>query len=117
MDTQARIDAAKSRLEQQRSIVVAARDAGPPCWSCRYHDIIANGGPFCTHLAVVDQSFDPVRGRLDAKIKTKPAAARSPSGLCGPEALLYEPVLTTDKVKGALAAVALAGVALFAFLV
>lgn len=112
MDTHTRKVAARSRLEQQRSIAVAARDAGPPCWSCRYHDILATGGPFCTHLAVVDQSFDPVRGKLEAKVKTKPADARSSSGLCGPEGILFEPVLASAKVRAALGAAVLAGAAL-----
>lgn len=100
MDTVARIEVAKARLEEQRAVVVAAKEAGPPCTQCRYYirshlsgsdRHLRTEGPYCGHLAHSRQFFDPASGSLSQKIDVTPAAARAPDGLCGPEAALFEP--------------------------
>ena len=101
MDTASRIEAAKTRLETQKAVLIRARDAGPPCIKCRWFvppKSIGPGGeryykpegPFCGHLANSKQMYDPVTGKLYAKIDVPPQQARSDDGVCGFEATLFE---------------------------
>lgn len=102
MDTEARIEAAKARLEENRAVLVMAKEAGPACTWCRWfipEKVDAGAGrptkregPYCGHLAYSQQSFDPVAGRISEAVHVPATTARAPDGLCGTEAVLYEPV-------------------------
>ena len=97
MDPQARLEAALERLAEGRSILLKAKDAGPPCVQCRYFspanlpDIRGRTkGPFCGHPAHVRHAFNPVDGAVDVALVVSPEAARGDDGLCGFEAVLFE---------------------------
>lgn len=99
MDTQARIEAAKARLEANRAVLVRAKEAGPPCSECVHYIPhrgpnaelkLVGGGPYCGHLAYSEQVFDHVRGKLTQTVQVPPHLARGEDGLCGFEATLFE---------------------------
>jgi hypothetical protein len=82
-----RIAAAKGRVEQHRSFAARVREAGPPCLDCRYRTLLGT----CGNPAYAKQAFDPARGAYSERFETRVSVARSDDGLCGPEALLFEP--------------------------
>ena len=45
----------------------------------------------CGNPAYAEQSFDPASGDYSESYRTKAEAARAEDGLCGYEALLFEP--------------------------
>ena len=45
----------------------------------------------CGHPAYSEQSFSPASGEYSVSHRTPVTAARADEGLCGPEALLFEP--------------------------
>ena len=45
----------------------------------------------CGNPAYAEMRFDPAKGRLSEVFNTGVEAARSESGVCGPEAILFEP--------------------------
>lgn len=55
----------------------------------------------CGNIAYAEQSFDPARGSHSVEYRTPVGTARKADGLCGPEALLWEPKnLLTVAVAG-----------------
>lgn len=113
VETQARIEAAKLRLGTQRAILSGAKEAGPPCVKCEHFvvDLTRPEGPFCGHPVYTDHAFNPARGKLAVKLATNVEDARGPQGLCGPEALLFDPMPLDARIKSALAIGFLASVA------
>jgi hypothetical protein len=84
MDRPARV---RAELERQKVIARQAIEAGPPCRDCRYATILGT----CGNPAYYEQSFAPASGRYAIDQNTSFDDARSVDGLCGPEALLWEP--------------------------
>ena len=82
-----RIAAAQERLEAVKLVAQSAREAGPPCADCHFRTLLGN----CGSPAYSEPSFDPVTGEYVERFATPVAAARAIDGLCGPEALLFEP--------------------------
>jgi hypothetical protein len=77
----------RAELERQKVIARAAAEAGPPCRDCRYFTITGS----CGNPAYYSQAFEPSSGRYSIAHDTPASEARADSGLCGPEALLWEP--------------------------
>lgn len=84
-----RVAVARERLQANRTLAVKAREAGPPCLDCRYRTLFNA----CGNPAYVEQRFEPSTGRFQELFDTPISTARSDDGLCGPEALLFEPQL------------------------
>jgi hypothetical protein len=82
-----RVSAAQERLEAVRLVAQSAREAGPPCADCHFRTLLGN----CGNPAYSEPSFDPVTGEYAERFATPVATARAIDGLCGPEALLFEP--------------------------
>lgn len=99
--------AARQRLDQVASIARDARKAGPPCSECRFRKL----SNYCGNPAYAEPGFNPAAGTYVEKFTTSVAEARSEDGLCGPEALLFEPaapfVRTIPVVKQTMRALAL----------
>lgn len=97
MDRDRRIAAVRRRLVEMRRDERRAEAAGPPCRACLHFSPRrtsmsgAASGPYCTHLANGDRRFDPVSGRFEERFAVAPERARAADGLCGSEALLFEP--------------------------
>ena len=109
MDAAERIEAAKARLEAGRSLVLKAKEAGPPCKKCRYFvpkvvrppdsimpeaedmwfDLLRKGG-LCSHPALAEHVYSHISGDLRSLPRAGAFEARQDHGLCGPEALLFE---------------------------
>lgn len=77
-----RVALAQSRLREVR------REVAPTASPCVECDFLA--GPFCTHPAVVSRKVDPVRGKV-SEIAREALGVRGADGLCGPDAVLFEP--------------------------
>lgn len=77
----------RAELERVKAIARQAGEAGPPCRECRYSTLFGT----CSNPAYYEQSFSPARGTYNIAHNTDVEAARSETGLCGPEALLWEP--------------------------
>lgn len=86
MEIQARIDAAKARLDSNIAVLVHARKAGAPCRTCCWHLPSAH----CGHPAYGKQSFDAATGEMALITRVTVAEARGADGLCGFEATLFE---------------------------
>lgn len=94
MDTDKRIAAVRERLllmqEQER---LAKR--GPGCEDCAWYALdkkwYRRPRQLCTHIANVERVFNPNTGDFDEKARVRTVDARRVEGLCGPEALLFEP--------------------------
>ena len=82
-----RIAAARARLDEAAAIALKAKEAGPPCSECRYRTIL----DMCGNPVYVVQEFSPATGEYSEKAQTRVSEARSDSGLCGPEGLLFAP--------------------------
>lgn len=82
-----RVGLAKSRVDEFKAFAVKAKEAGPPCMDCRFQTVLGR----CSNPAYAEQSFDPARGVYSETFSTPISSARSDDGLCGPEALLFEP--------------------------
>ena len=80
----------RAELERQKTIARAVSEAGPPCLSCRYSTIAG----YCSNPAYYSQTFEPSRAAYSIAHDTPLERARSDEGLCGPEALLWEPQST-----------------------
>jgi hypothetical protein len=101
-----RVEAVRRRLRELQIDERKAEMAGPPCTYCIHYlarpedtdPRIKDKGPFCGHLAYVERRHDPTTGRISEIISMDPAIARADDGLCGHEALLFEPVTTSWKV-------------------
>jgi hypothetical protein len=89
--TDQRIAAVRSRLRSLQIDEGAAEALGRPCVSCIYYS-----NPVCRHLVLSERQFDVVQGKFDEQSKVGAAEARSNSGLCGPEALLFEPRISAE---------------------
>ena len=77
----------RAELERQKVIARQAQEAGPPCRECRYSTITGT----CGNPAYYSQSFEPSRAAYTISHDTPVEQARAVDGLCGPEALLWEP--------------------------
>jgi hypothetical protein len=89
-----RIAAAQERLEAVRLVAQSAREAGPPCSDCHFKTLLGS----CGNPAYSEPSFDPVTGEYAERFDTPVAKARAIDGLCGPEALLFEPQMASQIV-------------------
>lgn len=63
-------------------------EVGPPCLDCRYKRFGT-----CRNPAYAEPEYDAALGTYTEKFTTPLSNARSLDGLCGPEALLFEPEL------------------------
>lgn len=97
MDTQARMLAVRERRDTVVSLLEPARHAGPPCVQCRY---FAPGfePSRCASPAYSDHSVDFVAGVVAESPVVSAATARAHDGLCGPEALLFDPKTVAQRV-------------------
>lgn len=82
-----RVAAARSRLEANRAFALQVREAGPPCSGCRFKTLLNK----CSNPAYAEQRFDAPKGVYEESYLTNVRLARASDGLCGPEALLFEP--------------------------
>jgi hypothetical protein len=85
MDRAARVRAELERVKIEARTIEAA---GPPCMDCKYKTLLGN----CSNPAYYQQEFEPSTGSYSVKHETRIEEARSEGGLCGPEALLWEPL-------------------------
>jgi hypothetical protein len=74
-------------LDESAALARKAKEAGPPCSECRYRTLL----DMCGNPVYMVQEFSPATGEYSEKSRTKVAEARNDVGLCGPEALLFEP--------------------------
>jgi hypothetical protein len=74
-------------LDEAAAFAFRAKEAGPPCSECRYRTLL----DMCSNPAYVVQEFSPATGAYSETSRTKVSEARDDTGLCGPEALLFEP--------------------------
>jgi hypothetical protein len=84
MDRTARVRAELDRVKTEARVIDAA---GPPCRDCRF--ITLTG--CCSNPAYYRQEFKASSGDYKVRCETSVDDARSEDGLCGPEALLWEP--------------------------
>ena len=84
MDRAAR---AQAELDRVKIEARAIREAGPPCRDCRYISLTGR----CSNPAYYRQTFEPSSGAYSVEHVASVEVARAPDGLCGPEALLWEP--------------------------
>ena len=82
-----RISAARARLDEVATIALKAKEAGPPCSECRYRTLLN----MCSNPVYAVQDFNPATGQYSERCETTVVEARADNGLCGPEALLFEP--------------------------
>jgi hypothetical protein len=75
-------------LDEAAAFAFRAKEAGPPCSECRYKTLLG----MCGNPACSEQSFEPSTGDYSIKHPVPVAEARADGGLCGPEALLFEPI-------------------------
>lgn len=88
MNPATRFEAARARLEKNRALLLNAKSAGPPCIACVHY---IPQDKLCGHLAYTQQAFNPIDGEVSTTIQVPAHKARADDGLCGLEALLYEP--------------------------
>jgi hypothetical protein len=69
-----------------RSVLVQASQAGPPCIQCVHY-----ADPHCAHPVHNRVTYSPVDGSLNVSITVPAETARDPEGLCGFEAVMFEP--------------------------
>ena len=91
MDTRKRIETVRKVLRQIQLDERRAQDAGPSCSLCIFGPINDSGVGFCDHIVHWQRHHDPVRGKWLGARHVTTAEARSEEGLCGPEALLFQP--------------------------
>ncbi len=107
MDQNARIDAVRERLRELQADEHKAKAVGPPCEHCAHlidEPKLGYGepaGPRCGHLAYTERRFDVVKGEFEEVNKTLAEKARAPEGLCGPEAILFEPSTGAKAMRAA----------------
>lgn len=82
-----RIAAARARLDEAASVARKAKEAGPPCSECHFKTLL----DMCGHPAYAEPSFDPVSHTYSERFVVPVRTARSEEGLCGSEAVLFEP--------------------------
>ena len=88
--------AARARVELDRVKIEARaiQGAGPPCRDCRYISLTGR----CSNPAYYRQIFEPSSGSYSVENGATVEAARADEGLCGPEALLWEPLAPSQLV-------------------
>lgn len=77
----------RAELERVKTEARAVEAAGPPCRDCRFISLTG----CCSNPAYYRQAFEPSSGSYKINCDTPVSEARSEHGLCGPEALLWEP--------------------------
>lgn len=97
METQQRGAAVRSRLREIKIAEDAAEQSGPPCSQCIFGPLDGDPKGKCDHIAHWERRHDPVIGKWKGWLAVTVADARSPDGLCGPEALLFEPYTLPQK--------------------
>jgi hypothetical protein len=80
-------------LDEAAAFAFRAKEAGPPCSECRYRTLL----DMCSNPAYLVQEFSPATGEYSEKSRTDVKEARDDTGLCGPEALLFEPRTTFQR--------------------
>lgn len=103
MDIQARIAAVRAVLRGHQVEQIRAESAGPSCEGC-FHLVPAKTGPYahhpqiCGHLAYTQRRYDRSAGKFVEEAETSTDEARADDGLCGFEAIMYEPKFGPVKV-------------------
>lgn len=97
MDRYERAIAVRRTLGEKRERL-ADVGVGPACRGCRYGYGVEDG--ICEHLIHSEGSPSPVDGQPLIRSKVSVTEARSIDGLCGPEALLFEPASPLTKLSG-----------------
>jgi hypothetical protein len=101
MDTRERIEAVRRRLRDMQSDERWFEASGPPCYECAHYsrwladERLDRGKKIpsqCRHLALTNRTFDLPAGVIREKATYSTDQARSEEGLCGPEAILFEPL-------------------------
>ena len=87
MDTYQRADAAAHRIAALKQTFIVKERA---CSACRFGPINEDGEGRCEHFAHWDIAHDPLSGRASLRIPVTTAQARAPSGLCGPDGILFQ---------------------------
>lgn len=90
VDTRLRIEAVRKRLRDMQ-IEERESEGAPSCRSCIFGPINDTGQGKCDHIAHWNRRWDAVAGKWAARNEVTTADARAPDGLCGPEALLFQP--------------------------
>lgn len=73
-------------------------EAGPPCLKCA-HVGSERPTPCCHHLVYTARAFEPAVGVVREGNYRLITSARSADGLCGPEALLFEPMPLGQRIR------------------
>ncbi len=97
MDQRERIEVVRKRLRDMQVDERRAKTAGPPCVEC-IHVLKDRQAPACGHLVYAKRSFVVATGETSEESTTPASWARADDGLCGPEALLFEPVPILKKL-------------------
>lgn len=108
MDRDERLEAVRERVIALRNHAVEAREAGPPCWQCRFYELPTGR---CKSDVIAGMTWNAEYRRFRYGRPTKATDARAPSGLCGPEALLFEKITKNPYLTAAL--IAAAGASIF----
>lgn len=96
MDRAQRIEAVRSRFRDLKIDELSADATGEPCTRC-IHFLPKEGRGYdakpdrCRHLVNTTRKFDPIRRRYDETAHVSALDARSDTGLCGPEGVLFDP--------------------------
>lgn len=67
-----------------------AEGVGPSCGACIFGPINDDGHGKCDHIVHWNRKWHPVSNKWIASNNVTTAEARAESGLCGPEALLFQ---------------------------
>ncbi len=79
---------AKARIVEVSEAARRYGEAGPSCFDCEHRKVSGR----CGNVAYAEQRFEPATGKFALEYPTTIELARADEGLCGPEALLFEPL-------------------------
>ncbi len=95
VDADQRIVAVKARMTELKALhLPLAR----PCSDCRFGPLNGTGAGICEHYAHWQITANVLDGKRRGKALVSTMKARSESGLCGPEGLLFEPYTRVGKI-------------------
>lgn len=69
-----------------------------PCSGCRFGPLDGTGAGICEHFAHWEIEANVLTGKRSGRVLVSTMKARSESGLCGPEGLLFEPYTRGGRV-------------------
>lgn len=78
---------AKARIAEVSEAARRYGEAGPSCFDCAHRSLGR-----CGNIAYAEQRFEPATGKHVLEYPITKERARAEDGLCGPEALLFEPL-------------------------